>query len=86
MSLSDSNTPRTLRPTNPFCAAVLIAVAVLFSAGCNKNTARIPVHPVVGTIQFRGQPAEGAFVSLYPKSAIEGVPNPRGTVSKDGSF
>ena len=46
----------------------------------------MPVHPVVGAIQFRGQPADGAFVSLHPKNATEGVPNPRATVAKDGSF
>jgi hypothetical protein len=40
----------------------------------------------VGAIQFRGQPANGAFVSLHPKNAAEGVPNPRAMVAQDGSF
>jgi hypothetical protein len=44
------------------------------------------VHPVQGTIQFRGQPVEGAFVSLHAKATQEGVPTPRATVTKDGSF
>jgi hypothetical protein len=63
--------------------AVLVAAAV----GCSdsgKN--RVAVHPVQGAIQFRGQPTEGAFVSLHPKSAAAGVPTPRATVAKDGSF
>ena len=39
-----------------------------------------------GAIKYQGQPIDGAFVSLHPKSATEGVPNPRATVAKDGSF
>ena len=55
--------------------------------GCGKGDKNhVAVHPVQGTIQFRGQPIEGAFVSLCPTSAIEGVPAPRATVAKDGSF
>lgn len=87
MFTPDSKNPKIRRLANTSCvAAAVIIVAVLSSTGCNKGSARVPVHPVVGTIQFQGQPAAGAFVSLYPKAAIEGVPNPRATVSKDGSF
>jgi hypothetical protein len=65
--------------------SAIFSLAVL-SVGCGKSENRIPVHPVTGAIQFRGQPAAGAFVSLHPKSAVAGVPNPRATVAKDGSF
>lgn len=64
----------------------LAAIGILTSAGCSKSENHVPVHPVVGAIQYRGQPVVGAFVSLHPKSATEGVPNPRATVEKDGSF
>lgn len=67
-------------------AIVLAALAILPSLGCGKADSRVPVHPVSGAIQFRGQPVTGAFVSLHPKTAAEGVPNPRGTVAKDGTF
>jgi hypothetical protein len=64
------------------------AVALLLPAiGCGKSDQnRVAVHPVQGAIQFRGQPTEGAFVSLHPTAAIEGVPKPRASVAKDGSF
>ena len=68
-------------------AAVLLAILVtLPNIGCSKADNHVPVHPVLGAIQFRGQPVEGAFVSLIPKSPVDGVPNPRATVAKDGTF
>jgi hypothetical protein len=65
---------------------VVAAFGILPGLGCGESESRVPVHPVLGAIQFRGQPANGAFVSLHPKNAAEGVPNPRATVAKDGSF
>jgi hypothetical protein len=67
-------------------AVVLAALMMVTGLGCSKSESRVPVHPVLGAIQFRGQPAVGAFVSLVPKTALDGVPNPRATVAKDGSF
>ena len=67
-------------------AVVLAALMVATGLGCSKSESRVPVHPVQGAIQYRGQPAAGAFVSLVPKNATDGVPNPRATVAKDGSF
>jgi hypothetical protein len=71
---------------NTAAIIVLTALSNLAGIGCGKGESRVPVHPVLGAIQFRGQPANGAFVSLHPKKAVEGVPNPRATVDKDGSF
>lgn len=66
--------------------AVLTAL-VLPAVGCSRGDKnRVAVHPVEGAIQFRGQAMEGAFVSLHPKSAPAGVPTPRATVARDGSF
>ena len=68
-------------------AAVLLAIlGTVPNLGCSKADNHAPVHPVVGVIQFRGQPVEGAFVSLIPKSPVDKVPNPRATVAKDGTF
>jgi hypothetical protein len=67
-------------------ALPLIGVGILAAVGCSKSESHVPVHPVVGEIKFQGQPAAGAFVSLHPQNAAEGVPNPRATVAKDGSF
>jgi hypothetical protein len=69
------------------CGFVVAAALFLPAFGCSKGDKnRVAVHPVQGTIQYRGQPIEGAFVLLHPTSAIEGVPAPRATVAKDGSF
>jgi hypothetical protein len=67
-------------------AVAVAALTILPSLGCSKTESRVVVHPAQGAIKFRGQPVEGAFVSLVPKNAVEGVPNPRATVTKDGSF
>lgn len=67
-------------------AIVLATIGTLPGIGCGKSENRVPVHPVQGAIQFRGQPAHGAFVLLHPKNAAAGVPNPRATVAQDGSF
>jgi hypothetical protein len=66
---------------------VFIAALTLPVFGCGRSDKNpVAVHPVQGAIQFRGKPTEGAFVSLHPKKAIEGVPTPRATVAKDGTF
>jgi hypothetical protein len=74
------------RVAQVFGFAVLAAV-VLPACGCGRSGENhVAVHPVQGAIQFRGQPMEGAFVALHPKSATDGVPTPRATVAKDGTF
>jgi hypothetical protein len=65
---------------------VLAGIGILSSVGCSKSENHVPVYPVVGAIKYQGQPIAGAFVSLHPKSPTEGVPNPRASVEKDGSF
>jgi hypothetical protein len=68
-------------------AAAGLLMIVLPLVGCGQNGAeRVPVHPVMGAIQFRGQPVGGAFVALHPRTPTDGVPGPRATVAKDGSF
>jgi hypothetical protein len=69
------------------CSVVVMGGLVLLSnVGCSKSESHVPVHPVLGAIQFRGQPINGAFVSLHPTNSAEGVPNPRATVASDGTF
>jgi hypothetical protein len=73
-----------LRP----CIATL-AVAALTITGCGGggDASRVPVYPVTGAIQFRGQPAIGAFVTLHPKDPqATQAPAPRATVGPGGSF
>jgi hypothetical protein len=69
-----------------FALLVLVTSVILPTIGCGKGGNRIPVHPVIGTIKFQGKPIVGAFVSLHPKTALEGIPGPRATVAPDGSF
>src|SRR5688500_1841346 len=48
---------------------------------------RVTVYPAAGKITFKGQPTPGAVVTLHPKDAAsEGVPSPRASVDKDGTF
>lgn len=77
------NVIRTVR----FIGFATLAALILPLFGCSRGDAnRVAVHPVQGAIQFRGQPMEGAFVSLHTKSGNNGIPTPRATVAKDGTF
>lgn len=69
-------------------ALTFLAFAIFPVVGCGEaESGRVPVHPVLGAIQFHGQPIVGAFVSLHSKSgAGTEVPKPRATVGPDGSF
>jgi hypothetical protein len=76
------------RRTNLRPSFALIALTALTFAGCGQGDAgRVPVHPVQGAIQFRGQPIVGAFVSLHPMNgATAEIPTPRATVGPGGRF
>ncbi len=63
---------------------LLVVIAVV--TGCNSES-RLPVFPVTGKVTFKGQPADGAQVILFPVNtevAAELAPSAR--VQKDGSF
>ncbi len=63
----------------------LIALAL---PACSGGEARTPVYPVKGTLQFKGQPAAGAFVvfhSVGPTGSPEDE-RPTSLVGPDGSF
>lgn len=65
-------------------AAAVCAIAI---AGCSDaKPARTPVHPIKGTITFKGQPIPGALVALHPKTPLEGTPRPRASVNREGGF
>jgi hypothetical protein len=76
------------RPTNLRPSFAMIALAAFVFAGCGQGDAgRVPVHPVQGAIQFRGQPIVGAFVSLHSQNgAMAEIPTPRATVGSGGQF
>lgn len=81
-SESDSNGRHFLR-----AGVFVLALAILTLTGCGEESNRVPVHPVHGAIEFRGQPAVGAFVALHPQGAADAsAPSPRGTVGPDGKF
>jgi hypothetical protein len=67
-------------------AIMLAALIILPGIGCSKADSHVAVYPVKGTIQYQGKPINGAFVTLEPKTAVEGVPGPRATVQQDGTF
>jgi hypothetical protein len=85
--MNASATIGTRRTLGRHLEMYVAAAAVVTLVGCGRGDAgRVSVHPVLGAIQFRGQPIAGAFVALHPKNVITGVPSPRATVSPDGSF
>jgi hypothetical protein len=67
---------------------LFLATGIASLPGCSDiDSARVPVHPVLGVIQFRGQPINGAFVTFHPQgTASVGVPKPRASVMADGAF
>jgi len=82
LGISASNGQHFLR-----AGASVLALAILALAGCSGESNRIPVHPVQGAIEFRGQPAAGALVSLHLQEGEDtSVPSPRATVGPDGKF
>jgi hypothetical protein len=88
MNLECCKTKRVSRPGRRFDVGLLSAAIVsLALVGCAEaEPDRTPVFPAKGTITFKGQPISGALVALHPKTPIEGTPNPRANVDKDGVF
>jgi hypothetical protein len=71
-----------------FACLLFSATGLAALSGCSdSDSVRVPVHPVLGIISFRGQPINGAFITLHAKSAAPvDVPPPRASVAADGSF
>lgn len=68
-------------------ASIFLATAVFAIAGCGKSRPeRVPVVKVAGTISFRNQTLDGAFVVLHPQSAAASAPRPTAHVKPDGTF
>jgi hypothetical protein len=63
---------------------LLFALAAAGGVSCEPSG---PVlHPVRGSVQFEGQPAEGATVILEPVGGGGDTSKPSGTVGADGAF
>lgn len=75
-----------LQPGATSTAVVLAASVAFVCLGCSKADNHVAVYPVKGTIHYQGKPINGAFVTLEPKAAVEGVPGPRAMVQPDGTF
>jgi hypothetical protein len=64
----------------------LCGLAVLSLASCSQG-GRKSVYSASGKVFFRGQPAQGALVTLIPlEDDDSGTPRPGAQVKKDGSF
>jgi hypothetical protein len=66
--------------------ACLVLVAAL---GCGPGDGRVRVYPASGKVLVRGQPADGAVVTLYPTTPElqeAKVPPPTGTADGNGEF
>ena len=67
--------------------SALAVMSALVVFGCGRTpTDTVDVYPVQGAITYRGRAIPGALVTLHPKSPLPGVPNPRATVTPDGTF
>jgi hypothetical protein len=89
MNLECCKTRSVSRPGRRFDVGLLgAAMFTIALAGCAEaKPERVPVFPTTGKITFQGQPIPGAFVTLHPKTPQgENVPNPRASVTQDGSF
>jgi len=67
--------------------SLLLAIAGLALAGCNKSSAKL--YPVRGQVFFKDQPAEGAKVVFLPagdENAQYRGARPAATVKADGGF
>lgn len=55
--------------------------------GCGRSD-RLPLNTVEGTVLYRGQPAEGAFVVFHPKNPSEKMRKlrPAATTGEGGLF
>jgi hypothetical protein len=71
-----------------FLAVFVASAVVLAFAGCTGGDGKYV--PVTGKLQVRGQPAEGAQVTLVPTHAgvnnDEPISHPTGLVEADGSY
>jgi hypothetical protein len=68
----------------PLLLGILLAAHSL--TGCG-GPARLPTHPVRGTVQYRGQPLAEAMLVLHPVKPIpEGTPQPIAYSNAQGAF
>ncbi|MDX1948295.1 MAG: hypothetical protein SFU86_23085 [Pirellulaceae bacterium] len=78
----------TMSFQSPRLLSVLAVLVALPFAGCRRDEAQLPVHPVTGKITFDGQAPAGAQIVLHPQGgpATEVKVAPLGTVRTDGTF
>lgn len=62
-------------------------LALVAGCGAENGIEKVPVVPVSTKVLFEGQPLEGAFVILHPKSGVDSKAQAaQGYVDKDGTF
>lgn len=89
MNLECCKTTIVSRPGRRFGVGLFgAALAAIALVGCGEaKPERVKVFPVKGTVTFKGEQMPGALVAFHPKTPLgEGVPNPRASVAKDGTF
>lgn len=63
--------------------AALALVGLVLVLGCSRPS---ELHPVEGTVSWRGKPTPGARVIFHPVSATPNLPQPSALVDDNGSF
>jgi len=64
--------------------SISLGLALLVCAGCSKADKGPKTVPVSGTVQYKGQPVEGATVTLIPN--IPTVRSASGVTDAEGKF
>ena len=68
-------------------AAMVASLLILLLPACTDEPDHPPLHPVEGSVTWRGEPAEGATVILHPQVPNDtSEPRPNGQVAADGTF
>lgn len=64
---------------------IILACFLANGLGCGENQNRLEVHPVKGTIHYKGEPMKGGgSILLFPMGA--GGKEVSGTIKEDGTF
>lgn len=65
--------------------SVILTWILTLSLGCGGDAKRLEVHPVKGTVIYKGEPMKGGGSILFMPT-IEGGKEASGTIEQDGTF
>jgi hypothetical protein len=73
--------------TRSLAGLVILASLIAISPGCGGDAKRLDVHPVKGTVHYKGEPMKGGgSILFFPTSGDSGMKEASGTIKEDGTF